>query len=1346
MTNNQRNTSGANNLNNKIDALNNSINDLVDVLEKLSSKTQSGGGGGRNNPFIRPGSRRTSNQRDRERNFYYEWSQYYKAPKRDKKWSDMSDEEKESYNKKKNNSKQEAQDYVRRSQQREDLYYDLRSSRMGSTALGRYATDLMERNQRIEDYGMMGKYMQTNADKIGKGLFGNGKAGAAATKAIGGFGKALGGVSKLLGGPWTAVILTTIDLFKKLGEGMNDWKKGTADMYEHQTKQEQLQYERQKQDMLIENQMRIENVSAQGDIQMKMLEAQGATMLDALKLTSQQYAKSVETAIGPLTKGINQSAYDAMKYSTAAAADYKKLLLHQGQRETEFRRYSELRELQKAGKLAGLEAEKGVNETQYTINSQQAALDFQQKFAREHWFPNIIRNPQNNQLQGRTEDNTIGNTSVVNGKKYNTITNTEQAGIGHIDNPNAWGDAWEKLWRYQEGNQAKKQGKFHNEAEIMRQMADYNKVSVDMQYQLATTEKDYTIQTANKQLELATSAAEIEIDTATDIRNMFIDLAQKSEQWIENFDKTTNDLAINLGYTNTQQIRGFQDTMFQNAKIAAKFGKTTEDLAKLQQDYAQSTGRNRMFDKHDYGQMMGLGKYLGDEGLAASYASEMEIFNVGVADSVDMLDEALQDVNRMGLNGRKYTKTLVDNLKLAQKYNFKGGTKGLMEMAKWAENTRFNLSSLGGMLDKVQEGGLEGIITQSAQFQVLGGHAAMNSDPLAMIFEAYADPDAYAKRMQDMTKGYGQIDKETGETEFSVNEMMMLRQLAKVQGRSFEEVQNEVRARNKKEVVAKQLNGNFNEEQQALISNNATYDKATGQFKVKVKQGNQYVDKDVNQLTPEDIDKLIPEKHNERMEDYMATVVNLLEKSFGEEEREKIEVGEGVFDNTIKNQEERIANAISNFEKKKDEYIAKIKEIQDKTTENYTDFLEMASNGNTAIDKQSQEISATASNINNALQSTAEIILEANKKIASAIGIEYNAPTLDGNLLKFKNNKAVSQAASQFMNNEMMWNLTNNGAVGKSNFKNLGLAIQSGKKEDIISSMDKSGMFTHSISYHLNNNGIDWKNLKDEEKVEIAKNFYDSLTDNETMKREGNKEYWDNKKNDWVKIKDGIISNNSPIISQADKVTKVHDATSYVQSDPKDVALFAKNGGPFDKLFNDIFGRINDIHNNMSNFLNVSKLQNKTDSIRISNNKLLDNLSDNTLSSSDVSIKSLAAPQQMIIQSLSKQMGVSPNDIKSGILPRMGKQTEIMEYKKETNTNGGVNNVPSNTNYSQQPIDVKLSGEITLKTENGQTFDITKQLENDPMLIRAISRMISKQITVASNGGRGKSIFNIGSV
>ena len=223
---------------NKIDKLNESINDLVDVLEKLSTNTKNGNGG--DNPFIRPGSRRNSSQRYRDRRFYDEWSQYYKAPKRGKRWADMSDEEKESYNEKKNKRKQEAQDYITRSQQREDLYRDLRSSRMGSTSFGRYAMNFMERNQRIEDFGMMGKYMQKNASKIGTGLFGSGKAGATATKAIGGFGKAIGGVSKLLGGPFVAALLIVIDVLKIIGEKMNEWKKATADIIEHQNKQEQL--------------------------------------------------------------------------------------------------------------------------------------------------------------------------------------------------------------------------------------------------------------------------------------------------------------------------------------------------------------------------------------------------------------------------------------------------------------------------------------------------------------------------------------------------------------------------------------------------------------------------------------------------------------------------------------------------------------------------------------------------------------------------------------------------------------------------------------------------------------------------------------------------------------------------------------------------------------------------------------------------------------------------------------------------------------------------------------------------------------------------------------------------
>ena len=960
--------SGNNTLNQKIDTLNNSINDLVDVLEKLSSKTENrGGSGGYNNPFIRPGSRRRGSQRDIDREFYYEWSQYYKAPKRNKKWADMSNRERMEYNEKKNARKQEAQEYVRRSNERENLYREMRGSRFGSTAVGRYAQSVMERSQRIEDYGMMGKYMQANAGKIGRGLFGSGKAGTYASKAIGTFGKVISGASKILSGPFVTAIMLAVDALKQIGKAMNQWKGATADMYENQTKQEQLQYEQSKQEMLIENQMKIENISAQGDIQMKMLETQSATMLEALKMTSAQYAKSVDIALGPLTKSINEAAYDAAMSSIDVATQKEKLDLHKEQREVQYGRYKEQRELQQAGKIAGLEAEKGVVQTQYITQSRQEALDFQQKFAREHWLQNIVRNPKNNNISSQNgtkveEDTNNGNINIVTGEKFKSITNTKDAGIEDIDNPNAWIDALQKTIGYQQGQQAKNQAMLHNANQVLTQSADYNKTLTDAQYQLAQTQKDYAIDIANKQLDIAVESQEIVIDTAAEVKKTWLQLAQNTEKWLEKFDSVTNNLGINLGYTNKRQLHDYQTSMFSIVKdVAAKFGQSIEEVAHAQESYIQSTGRNKIMGQHDYGQLLGLGKYLGDNDLAANYASEMEIFNTGVSDSVDMLDEALQDVNKMGLNGRKYTKTLVDNLKLAQKYQFKEGTKSLMNMAKWAENTRFNLGALGGMLDKVREGGLENVITMGAQFQVLGGHAAMNADPLAMMYESYADPEAYAKRMQDMTKGYGQIDKKTGETKFSGNEVMMMQQLAKVQGRSLEDVQNEVRARNKREVVARQLSGDFDEDQQAFISNNATYNKETGRFEVKVKGANgQYVDKEVSQLTENDIKEIMPEGHNEKMEKYMQDVVSAVEGMKSEEIAQKADLAASTYEEMLNAYTERAKIAHESYAKHRDQYIEETKKGMDAATKAFNDYIGIFDDGNKDVDTSVKNIEEKA--------------------------------------------------------------------------------------------------------------------------------------------------------------------------------------------------------------------------------------------------------------------------------------------------------------------------------------------------------------------------------------------------
>lgn len=1061
-----------------------------------------------------------------------------------------------------------------------------RSRGVTFSSLSRYASNVKYRQQKLDQFSksgqVMGRYMSINSKKLGTKFAGMGKAGAAATKAIGGLGKAVGVVSKFMGGPLVSAILLAVDALQKIGEGMNDWKHATADMYENQTKQEQFQYERSKQQMLIENQMKIENISAQGDLQMNLLETQGATMLEALKITTSQYAKSIEVAIGPLTKGINETAYDAAMSRIDTAAQIEKLGLHAGQREQKYQRFEEKRELQKLGKIAGLEAEKGVVETQYTTQSRQAALDLQQKLAREYWIQNILRTPSHNNINTNgneyTQDNLVGNRNVVTGERMNIPTNTRDVGVEDVDNPNAFVDAAQKFIGYQAGQQALNQAVMHNMNQVITQEADYNKTYTDARYQLAQTEKDYAVQIADKQLDIAVESKEIVIDTAAQIKKTWLQLAQNNEKWLENFDNITNDLGINLGYTSKNQLHDYQTSMFNIVEnVAAKFGKSIEEVSKIQQSFVETTGRNRMMGEHDYGQLLGLSKYLGnDDALAAQYSSEMEIFNTGIDDSVDMLGEVLQDVNKIGLNGRKYTKTLVDNLKMAQKYNFKGGTKGLMEMAKWAENTRFNLSSLGGMLDKISEGGLEGVITQGAQFQVLGGHAAMNADPIAMMYERYANPQAFARRMQDMTKGFGQLDKKTGETYFSGNEQMLMEQIAKVQGRSLEEVMNEVRARNKREVVAKQISNNFNEDQQAFISNNATYNKETGQFQVKVKGANgEYVDKDVSKLTPEDLKQIMPEGHNERMEKYMQDITSAVESMKGTEIAMRANQAAATYEEMLNEYTERTRIANESYAKNRDQYIEETKAGMDAATQSFHDYIGIFENGNSEVDASVRNIEEKANAIGSELENTARIIELANRNIARAGGIEYNAPTSSGRVEDMRNPNRNNQTIPLRPNDTQAptwpWQQRREG----------------------------SSVLPTQPQLEYNNNP--WMN-------------------------------------------DGIVKskNNSPMVTQASNVTKINDGL--VQSNPKDVAIFAKEGGV------------------IGNFL-------------------------------------------------------------------AGLRTDV------NSAMGG--------NIKMDAVDVRISGNLDLSS-GGQSVNIIGELQNNPTLLRSLSRMLSQQISSAMNGGRGISELSVG--
>lgn len=1093
--------------------------------------------------------------------------------------------------------KNEAQ-YHQSSSERDDLRRRLANSGIGDTAFGRYGQRVFDRQQRAADLGNFANYLNHGGAQKFASAFGGGKAGAKVVAGLGKFSKGLGFASKLLGGPWVQAILIAIDALKMIGDAVGEWKKYTAEMIKFQMQEEQLQYENTKRIATLATESAVEDVKYNGDIQLKMMDVQSQNLLDAVALNNDQYVNAVQTALGPMMQGINATAYQAAENRIAAAAQYQRNLNVKEFREESQGRYEKMRGSEYRAAKASLASEENIANVEYTTKSAENSLK-QEQYRGENAWKSFLRSDDARQLsatvsqgggeiQSNVDDNGGGGTkNPFTGKAYGDVGRYNDNGIGK-DVTNIFRNMLSSGLR--EGVQAKAMATLEYSNQVLRNQAEAEKTNIENRFKLTNTELQYATDIADKQQEVSVEVRNKFVDAAETIEKTWLKLAQQEEQYLDKIDAATNNTGLSMGYTNQEQLHYFQKMLMTQAEeVASKFGKSAIEVAQAQQSYIESTGRNKTLGEHDYGQLFGLGTYLGDDNLAATYGSEMEIFNHGIAESVDMLDDVLKDVNKIGLNGRKYTKDLVNNMKLATRYNFKGGTKELMEMAKWAQQTRFNLNSLSNMIDKVQEGGIEGVITQSAGFQVLGGHAAINSDPLGMLRDAWADPQAYAKRMQDMTKGFGRFDAKTGETKFNINESMQIAQMAKLQLRSAEELRQEIIQRNKATQVEKQISGyqQFDEDQKALITNKAEY--KDGKWVVKMKDGNT---KDVSQLSKTDLEELMPVDHNERMEDYMKEVVTALNKLTGEEIREKTNLANATFDDYYKNYEERQQKAYESFEKNRDEYIEKIQLGMGKATKAFSDYIKIFEDGNQNVDAARAKIESQANNIASALANTATIINKANQRL----GLSANG------------NRATTPITP---------------TVTK------------------ISTPDtRADVHTHQ-------------------------------PDSTRVKRYINV----------GKAGDAITSGDGkPMLVSARQVTSVHDGTARVaKTDPNDTALFAKSGGPFDKLFDGIFGRVNTIYNHV----------------------------------------------------VSNRFGGDVRSASTNSVPNVYDGSSLV-----SNRFGG------NALASPTEVQLTINGKIELTGQNGQTIDIMDTLKNNPMFVRQITEMIVLQMNNNTHGGRNELFHN----
>jgi len=295
-----------------------------------------------------------------------------------------------------------------------------------------------------------------------------------------------------------------------------------------------------------------------------------------------------------------------------------------------------------------------------------------------------------------------------------------------------------------------------------------------------------------------------------------------------------------------------RDNMYAAAETAARLGVSVDDLSKMQGNYSEELGTQTILTAKNLQNLAAIAKstnlsYENTAKLAAEFAS----IGGHADDFRSMIDGVSESSERMALNTTKVLTSLQTNFKAIQRYNFKQGVHGISDMAMYA--TKFKVDIQDALSSTERARTLEGAIDMMSTLQVLGGKFA-EADPFEMLFLARNDPEKYAKKLNEMTKGMGNLVKTASGFEFQITALDRdrLKNFAEATGQDYGKVIEQAMKRAQIDSIRDQLSGlTLKDADRELIENMAQLDKKSGKFMVGTQKLADLAQGDIKRLVAE---------------------------------------------------------------------------------------------------------------------------------------------------------------------------------------------------------------------------------------------------------------------------------------------------------------------------------------------------------------------------------------------------------------------------------------------------------------------------------------------------------------
>jgi hypothetical protein len=321
--------------------------------------------------------------------------------------------------------------------------------------------------------------------------------------------------------------------------------------------------------------------------------------------------------------------------------------------------------------------------------------------------------------------------------------------------------------------------------------------------------------------------------TGTDSQGTFSYLAEIKKATVEAFSvKRIEDYFLTVEAKAKDLNKSLTTGLYEYAEVYRKtisdvylenieLGFAFDDSSKLISSMASQMQRMVPFTKENATNALVLGKVLGQTPEeVAKLIGQMTAYGNSQKKSIDILNKATMTARAFGLDAKKLTATVSENILKAQIYGFKNGVEGLTKMAAQAQRVGFDIKNAQTASDLILEGGLEDAVKKSSELQALGGNIGALGDPGQLYRMAMYDIEGLQDELIKASSSAVDFNETTGDFKIGGEEMLRLRQQAKILGLTYEEVaKGAINARKEQEIGAR-VGGlsKLTEDQRSLVA------------------------------------------------------------------------------------------------------------------------------------------------------------------------------------------------------------------------------------------------------------------------------------------------------------------------------------------------------------------------------------------------------------------------------------------------------------------------------------------------------------------------------------------------